>query len=146
MRGTGAMIIVAVALVVTGCVSCATVPDRQAPLARAIERLVDQTVAKPTADRRFAGVVLVAQDGRPLLRKAYGFADQEKRTLHTPSSMLPPSGMKPRFQSSPNSTFDYRSTGSHREMSVTWLTLQCSLSALAYLATQCAYPGCCGCR
>ena len=86
MRGTWAVIIVAAALVVTGCASCATAPDRQAPLARAVERLVDETVAKPTADRRFAGVVLVTQDGRPLLRKAYGFANQEKRTLHTPST------------------------------------------------------------
>lgn len=77
-RGFG-WIVVAVAIV-TGCASSDTAPGR------AVERLVDETVAAPLADRRFAGVVLVQQDGRILLRKAYGFADQEERILHTPST------------------------------------------------------------
>lgn len=37
-----------------------------------IDRVVGEAVAAPIADRRFAGVVLVARDGRPLFRKAYG--------------------------------------------------------------------------
>lgn len=37
-----------------------------------LERIVDDAVAGPLADRRFAGVVLVARDGRTLFRKAYG--------------------------------------------------------------------------
>jgi CubicO group peptidase (beta-lactamase class C family) len=80
------VILVAGALAVTDCASCATAHDRQAPLFRAVEHLVDETVARPLADRRFAGVVLVMQDERPLLRKAYGFADHEQRTLLTPST------------------------------------------------------------
>ena len=86
MRRTWAAIVLAGALVVTGCVSSATATGRHAQLARAVERLVDETVAKPLADRRFAGVVFIKQDGRPLVRKAYGFADHEQRILHTPST------------------------------------------------------------
>ena len=86
MCRTWAEILVAGALAVTGCASCATAHDRQAPLFRAVEHLVDETVAGPLADRRFAGVVLVMRDERPLLRKAYGFADHERQTLLTPST------------------------------------------------------------
>src|SRR5258706_7828467 len=86
MRPTWAVIVVAGALFVTACASSVTSSDRQALLARAVESLVDETVAKPIADRRFAGVVLVPQDGRPLLRKAYGFADHEQHTPNTPST------------------------------------------------------------
>ena len=86
MRRPSAVIVVAGVLLVTACASSATSSDRQALLARAVERLVDETVARPIADRRFAGVVLVTHDGRPLLRKAYGFADHEQRTVNTPST------------------------------------------------------------
>ncbi len=37
-----------------------------------LERVVDDAVATPLAERRFAGVVLVARDGHPIFRKAYG--------------------------------------------------------------------------
>src|SRR6266550_2220368 len=80
------VIVVAGALVLNGCASSATARNHQASLARAVERFVDETVAAPLADRRFAGVVLVTRDGRPLLRKAYGLADHEQRTAHTPST------------------------------------------------------------
>jgi CubicO group peptidase (beta-lactamase class C family) len=86
MHRRWAVILVAGALVGTGCTSSAIARDRQAQLAHAVERVVDETVTKPLADRRFAGVVLVTQDGRPLLRKAYGFADLEQRSVHTLST------------------------------------------------------------
>jgi len=48
-----------------------------------IESAVDQAVAAPLADQRFSGVVLVAREGRPLFRKAYGLADRERNFAHT---------------------------------------------------------------
>ena len=53
-----------------------------------IERLVDEAVAAPIAERRFAGVVLVAREGRPLVRKAYGLADRERNIAHTPATQF----------------------------------------------------------
>ena len=47
-----------------------------------LERIVDAAVAAPVAENRFAGVVLVARDGRPILRKAYGLADRERNVPH----------------------------------------------------------------
>ena len=51
-----------------------------------IERLVDEAVAAPMAEQRFAGVVLVSREGRPVFRKAYGLADREQNIAHTPAS------------------------------------------------------------
>jgi D-alanyl-D-alanine carboxypeptidase len=62
-------------LALTGCVT--------SKLSTRIEGVVDQAVTGPVADRRFAGVVLVARDGRPLFRKAYGMADREQGIAHT---------------------------------------------------------------
>jgi D-alanyl-D-alanine carboxypeptidase len=56
------------ALIGWSTTGCGTMTDCKAPIAR----LVDDAVAAPLADQRFAGVVLVVHDGRPLLRKAYG--------------------------------------------------------------------------
>jgi D-alanyl-D-alanine carboxypeptidase len=53
---------------------------------REIERIVDDAVAAPRAGHRFAGVVLVARDGHPLFRKAYGLADRELGIAHTPDT------------------------------------------------------------
>ncbi len=50
--------------VLTGCAG--------SNLAARIDRVVSDGVAGPLADRRFAGVVLVARGGRTLFRKAYG--------------------------------------------------------------------------
>jgi len=58
---------IALCVLLSGCVSAR------------IERVVDAAVAAPIADRRFAGVVLVARDGHPLFRKAYGMS-------HTPET------------------------------------------------------------
>ncbi|HEV7242670.1 MAG TPA: serine hydrolase domain-containing protein [Thermoanaerobaculia bacterium] len=55
-------------------------------LATRIERLVDEAVAAPIAEQRFAGVVLVAREGRPVFRKAYGMADRERNIAHTPAT------------------------------------------------------------
>ena len=55
-------------------------------LAHDLESIVDQAVAAPIADRRFSGVVLVAREGRPLFRKAYGLADREQNVAHTPET------------------------------------------------------------
>ena len=48
-----------------------------------LERIVDAAVAAPLAENRFAGVVLVARNGRPLFAKAYGLADRERGIAHT---------------------------------------------------------------
>ena len=40
------------------------------------ERMIDEAVATPLAEQRFAGVVLVARDGRAVVRKAYGLAER----------------------------------------------------------------------
>lgn len=57
-------------------------------VATQIERVVDETVATPVAEQRFAGVVLVAREGRPVFRKAYGLADRERNIPHTPGSQF----------------------------------------------------------
>lgn len=41
-------------------------------MTQCVTRAVDEAVAAPLAERRFAGVVLVAHEGRPLLHEAYG--------------------------------------------------------------------------
>jgi len=51
-----------------------------------IARIVDSTVAPPLAEGRFAGVVMVAKDGRPVFAKGYGLADRERRIAHTPAT------------------------------------------------------------
>lgn len=63
--------------------ACAT-----SPVARDLERVVDAAVAAPVAEQRFAGVVLVAREGRPIFRKAYGLADRERNLPHTPATQF----------------------------------------------------------
>jgi D-alanyl-D-alanine carboxypeptidase len=52
----------------------------------ALERFVDDYLEARVKERKFSGVVLVAKDGKPLLRKAYGFADWTTRTPSTPDT------------------------------------------------------------
>lgn len=61
---------------------CGTLHERSARM----ERVVDEAVRGPLAEGRFAGVVLVAREGRPLFRKAYGLADRERSIAHTPDT------------------------------------------------------------
>lgn len=51
-----------------------------------IESAIEEAVRAPVAELRFAGVVLVAREGRPLVRKAYGLADREGGIAHTPDT------------------------------------------------------------
>jgi len=57
----------AVAVAAFLAVSCAHGP---------YERLVDAAVAKPLAEKRYAGAVLVSVDDRVVVRKAYGFDNE----------------------------------------------------------------------
>lgn len=65
-------------LALSGCATSNAAPE--------IDRAVGEAVARPLAEGRFAGVVLVVRDGRPLLRKAYGMADRERGIAHTPAT------------------------------------------------------------
>lgn len=57
-------------------------PKSEAELAATIEKLGDQ-LAK--ADR-FSGTLLVAVDGKPLIEKALGFADRDRKVANTPDT------------------------------------------------------------
>jgi D-alanyl-D-alanine carboxypeptidase len=57
-------------------------------VATQLESVVDEAVATPFAENRFAGVVLVAREGRPIFQKAYGLADREQRIAHTPGTQF----------------------------------------------------------
>jgi CubicO group peptidase (beta-lactamase class C family) len=70
-----------VALLSLLVLSCTT-----ANIAPRIERVVDDAVAGPLAEERFAGVVLVAREGRTLFAKGYGLADREGNVPHTPET------------------------------------------------------------
>lgn len=50
--------------------------------ARRIQAEIDPYLREAVAQRRFSGVVLIAQNGKPLVRKAYGYADW---TQHLPN-------------------------------------------------------------
>ncbi|HEX4959889.1 MAG TPA: serine hydrolase domain-containing protein [Thermoanaerobaculia bacterium] len=51
-----------------------------------VAQTVDAYLTARTDLGRFSGAVLVAKDGKVLLRKGYGFADVEKRTPYTPET------------------------------------------------------------
>jgi CubicO group peptidase (beta-lactamase class C family) len=54
--------------------------------AEALEGALDPYLREAADGRRFSGVALVAQDGKPLFRKAYGHADWTKRVPNTPET------------------------------------------------------------
>lgn len=52
------------------------------PLAKEIDAYLESAVK----DKKFSGVVLVAKDGKPIVRKAYGYADWAAKTPNTPET------------------------------------------------------------
>src|SRR5262245_52234291 len=64
---------------------CPAALSAQTPPAK-LEAALDDYLRPAVEERRFSGVVLVARDGQPLVRKAYGFADWTKRTPNTPET------------------------------------------------------------
>jgi CubicO group peptidase (beta-lactamase class C family) len=54
--------------------------------AQTIESKIDEYLSIRTELGKFSGAVLVAQDGKVLFRKGYGFADVEKRVPFTPET------------------------------------------------------------
>jgi CubicO group peptidase (beta-lactamase class C family) len=75
MHRVGAAILL---LALTGCATSRVSTE--------LDRVIGETVAGPIADRRFAGVILVARDGRLLFHKAYGLADHEQNIAHVPAT------------------------------------------------------------
>ncbi|MFO0807640.1 MAG: serine hydrolase domain-containing protein [Gemmataceae bacterium] len=55
-------------------------------IAADVSRVVDTYLAGPVKERTFSGVVLVAKDGKPLHRKAYGLADEVQGVPNTPDT------------------------------------------------------------
>jgi len=64
--------------------SAEAAPDRLAPAA--VEAVLDPYFQQGVKDRHFSGVVLVAQNGRAVFRRAYGYADWTRRTPNTPET------------------------------------------------------------
>ena len=54
--------------------------------AQDVTRALDEYLSARTAMGRFSGVVLVARDGKIILRKGYGYADVERRQPYTPET------------------------------------------------------------
>src|SRR5262245_53273527 len=59
-------------------------PQKSAQLT--LEREVDNYLAGPVAQRMFAGAILIAKDGKPILRKAFGYADWQQKSPNTPET------------------------------------------------------------
>lgn len=47
---------------------------------------IDAFLKAETEQKRFSGVVLIAKDGKPLVRRAYGYADGTTKTPNTPET------------------------------------------------------------
>jgi CubicO group peptidase (beta-lactamase class C family) len=56
------------------------------PPASDLDTAIDAYLKGETEQRRFSGVVLIAKDGKPLVRRAYGFADWRTRVPNTPET------------------------------------------------------------
>jgi CubicO group peptidase (beta-lactamase class C family) len=56
------------------------------PSASDLETAIDAYLKGETAQKRFSGVVLIAKDGKPLFRRAYGFADWTTFAPNTPET------------------------------------------------------------
>ena len=55
-------------------------------LSQQLETLADRGLADSTPDQKFSGTILIARNGKPLVRKAYGYSDHKRKTLNTPET------------------------------------------------------------
>jgi CubicO group peptidase (beta-lactamase class C family) len=63
------------------------VPAKPAPLDRAaLEKKVDELINAHAAINNFSGTILIAQDGKPLVAKGYGYANREWQVPNTPQT------------------------------------------------------------
>ncbi len=67
-------------------VLCLVLPASAAAQPKDVAQAVDEYLTARTDLGRFSGAVLVARDGKVLLRKGYGFADVEKKLPYTPET------------------------------------------------------------
>jgi D-alanyl-D-alanine carboxypeptidase len=51
-----------------------------------LDASIDAYLKAETEQKRFTGVVLIAKDGQPLVRRAYGYADWTTKTPNTPET------------------------------------------------------------
>jgi CubicO group peptidase (beta-lactamase class C family) len=51
-----------------------------------LDAAIDRYLKSETEQKRFSGVVLIAQNGEPLVRRAYGYADAVQKTPNTPET------------------------------------------------------------
>ncbi|QEH35752.1 Penicillin-binding protein 4* [Aquisphaera giovannonii] len=56
------------------------------PPVEALDAAIDAYLRGEVEQKRFSGVILIAKDGKPLVRRAYGYADWTKRTPATPET------------------------------------------------------------
>jgi len=54
--------------------------------ARRLQVQIEDYLREPVAQRQFSGVILIAQDGKPLMRKAYGYADWIRHVPNRPDT------------------------------------------------------------
>lgn len=77
---------VAILLLTLGWMSGADALDGEPAATGDLARAVDTYLEGPVKDRRFTGVVLIASNGKAVVRKAYGFADWPRQTPNTPET------------------------------------------------------------
>jgi CubicO group peptidase (beta-lactamase class C family) len=53
-----------------------------------LDAAIDSYLKAETAQKRFSGVVLIAKDGKPLVRRAYGYADWTRKSPNVPETAL----------------------------------------------------------
>lgn len=79
----GARLLAALAVVAAPLLAGA---DGPTSVVARLEREADASLDRMVGGRGFSGVILVARDGKPLLRKAYGFADWVLRVPNEPET------------------------------------------------------------
>ena len=59
---------------------------RSAPPIANLESAIDTYLKAETEQKRFSEVVLIAKEGKPLIRRAYGFVDWTAKTPNSPET------------------------------------------------------------